>query len=456
MLPNVSKVPAYVLIMTTVDFQQLKALIQSRRRPIGISVGALLLGTGAVAFGVSPALSDASKRSVQQIVEPLDRSAPIPDLSVSTLGFFIHQSHLVRVSDTVQSMLSQLGIDDRDAQTYLTSDGNSRLLMTKAPGKLASVTRTPEGRLQALSVRWVDTRSKLIQRLVVERQDSGFSSRLEQLAPRRLVQLGSGTIRSSFYAATDQAGIPDGIAAQTVEAFSGDIDFQRQLQRGARFNLVYEAFEFEGEIVSTGQLLGAEIQNGRDVHQAMWFQTGGKGGEFVNLDGTSQRKTYLASPLAFSRVTSSYGLRTHPVFGVKKAHKGTDYGAPAGTPVRTVADGIVTFAGKRGGYGNYVVVRHPDQAATAYAHLGRIGVRIGQRVSQGQHIGSVGSTGITTGPNLHFEYLVKGVRTNPSRITNQQTVSASVVATLPTFQQEAKAMRAQLVNAGSMLQANAQ
>lgn len=176
----------------------------------------------------------------------------------------------------------------------------------------------------------------------------------------------------------------------------------------------------------------------------MWFQAPGKAGEFVSLDGSSQRRAYLASPLAFSRVTSRYGPRIHPVFGGQDAHKGTDYGAPAGTPIRAVADGVVTFSGRQGGYGNYVVIKHRDKAATAYAHLRRIAVRTGQRVKQGESIGTVGSTGTATAPNLHFEYLVEGVRTNPSRISSEPPASTDVVASLPGFEEEANAIREQL------------
>ena len=363
---------------------------------------------------------------------------------------------VTRRDDSLQALLRRLGVEDRDSQAFLASDATSRLLLTGTPGKLASVTRTTDGRLKTLSVRWVDAAHQRVSRLVVEQLDGGFRSRLEQPTPRRLVRFGSLTIRSSFYAATDQADIPDAIAAQTVEAFSGDIDFQRDLKRGARVSLVYEAFELDGEILFTGQLLGAEIQNGKYTHQAMWFQQAGQNGEFVSLDGASQRRAYLASPLAFSRVTSSYGPRIHPVFGGQRAHKGTDYGAPAGTPIRTVADGVVSFAGRKGGYGNYVVIQHPDKAATAYAHLGRIDVRMGQRVQQGQTIGTVGSTGTATGPNLHFEYLVKGVQTNPSRIASDSSVSTVAVAQLPGFKQEAKAMREQLDMAASVALADAQ
>lgn len=442
--------------MKPVHLRNLQTLIHSHRRPVLAALGTLLLGTGVVAFGVSPTSLDAAQWPVRQVVETMDAPLAEPALTASTPEFLIHQSQLTRRDDSLQALLKRLGVDDREAQGFLARDTTSRLLLTGASGKLASVTRTPEGRLKTLSVRWVDANKQRVSRLVVARQDVGFNARLEQPTPRRLVQFGSLTIRSSFYAATDQADIPDAIAAQTVEAFSGDLDFQRDLQRGARVGLVYESFELDGEILFTGQLLGAEIQSGQATHQAMWFQAPGNAGEFVGLDGESQRRAYLASPLAFSRVTSSYGPRIHPVFGGQKAHKGTDYGAPAGTPIRTVADGVVSFAGRQGGYGNYVVIQHPDKAATAYAHMERIAVRVDQRVQQGQSIGTVGSTGTATGPNLHFEYLVKGVQTNPSRIASDPSVSTVAVAQLPGFKREAKTIREQLAMAASVALAHAQ
>ena len=442
--------------MHPANMLRLTVLIQHHRRSVLAVLGTLMLGTGVVAFGVSPALPDAAQWPVRQVMETMNAPLVVSEPTTSNPEFLIHQSQLTRRDDSLQALLKRLGVDDREAQTFLAHDATSRLLLTGASGKLATVTRASAGRLKTLSVRWVDTNSQRISRLVVEQQEGGYQSRIEQPTPRRLEQFGSLTIRSSFYAATDQAGIPDAVAAQTVEAFSGDIDFQRDLKRGARVSLVYEVFELDGEILFTGQLLGAEIQNGKDTHQAMWFQAAGQTGEFVSLDGASQRRAYLASPLAFSRVTSSYGPRIHPVFGGQRAHKGTDYGAPAGTPIRTVADGVVSFAGRKGGYGNYVVIQHPDKAATAYAHLGRIDVRMGQRVQQGQTIGTVGSTGTATGPNLHFEYLVKGVQTNPSRIASDSSVSTVAVAQLPGFKQEAKAMREQLDMAASVALADAQ
>ena len=442
--------------MHPVKLLSLTARIHIPRRPALAVLGALMLGTGVVAFGVSPALPDVTQGPIRQVVEPLGSSLALPDLMEENPDFSIHQSQLTRRDETLQTLLKRLGVEDRDAQSFLARDATSRSLLTGASGNLVSVTRTPQGRLKSLSVRSVDASSQRVNRLVVEAGDGVYASRLEQPTPRRLVKLASLSIRSSFYAGTDQAGVPDVVAAQTIEAFSGDLDFQRSLQRGARFSLIYEAFELDGEILFTGQLLGAEIQNGQQTHQAMWFQAPGTAGEFVSLDGSSQQRTYLASPLAFSRVTSSYGPRIHPVYGGQKAHKGTDYGAPAGTPIRTVAEGVVSFAGRQGGYGNYVVVRHPDKNSTAYAHMERISVKAGQRVQQGQTIGAVGSTGTATGPNLHFEYLVKGVRTNPSQIASKTSNSTTVAFSQPGFQQAAKFMREQFELATSVALASAQ
>lgn len=442
--------------MKLAHFLSLKKLFKCPPRPVLAAFGTLMLCTGVVAFGVSPSMPDVAQWPVRQVVESVDASLLVPDLAVSNPDFLLHQSQLTRRNDSLQVLLKRLGVEDREAQAFLASDATSRLLLAGPFGKLASVTRTPDGRLKTLSVRWVDVKDRRISRLIVARQAGGFNAQLEQPVPRRVVQFGSFTIMSSFYAGTDQAGIPDEIASQAVEAFSADLDFRRDLKRGARVGLVYESFELDGEILFTGQLLGVEIKSGQDTRQAMWFQAPGKAGEFVNLDGLSQRRAYLASPLAFSRVTSSYGPRIHPVFGGQKAHKGTDYGAPAGTPIRTVADGVVTFSGRQGGYGNYVVIKHPDKNATAYAHLGRVTVRLGQRVKQGETIGTVGSTGTATGPNLHFEYLVRGVRTNPSRIASDPSAATGVVASLTGFKDEAKAMQEQLARATSVDLASAQ
>ncbi len=231
--------------------------------------------------------------------------------------------------------------------------------------------------------------------------------------------MGSGTIRSSLFAATDDADIPDAVAVQIAEIFSGDIDFHRSLRKGDRFSVVYEVLEADGEPLRTGRVLSAEFVNNGKSYQAMWFQEPGSKGGYYTLDGNSLRRAYLTSPMEFSRVTSGFKMRFHPILQKWRAHLGVDYAAPTGTSVRSVGDGVVAFAGVQNGFGNVVILRHANHHETVYAHLSRIGVRAGQRVSQGDHIGAVGATGWATGPHLHFEFRVNGVHQNPLTVARQ-------------------------------------
>ncbi|MGL6112721.1 MAG: M23 family metallopeptidase, partial [Rubrivivax sp.] len=225
------------------------------------------------------------------------------------------------------------------------------------------------------------------------------------------------TIRSTLFAATDDARIPDAVAVQIAEIFAADIDFHRELRKGDSFNVVYETLTADGEpvtwVASTGRVLSAEFVNNGQAHHALWFTDGAGRGAYFGFDGQSKRRTFLASPMEFSRVTSGFAMRFHPLLQQLRAHRGVDYGAPAGTPVRSVGDGVVEFSGWQNGYGNVVQVRHGNERSTLYAHLSRIDVRKGQGVEQGQRLGAVGATGWATGPHLHFEFHVNGQHVDP-------------------------------------------
>jgi murein DD-endopeptidase MepM/ murein hydrolase activator NlpD len=226
-------------------------------------------------------------------------------------------------------------------------------------------------------------------------------------------------IGSSLFGAADAAGLPDAITLALAEVFSGDIDFYHDLRRGDRFTVLYETLWIEGEPAGTGRILAAEFENKGTVLRAFrWTAPDGSEGYYTE-DGRGARKAFLRSPMALSRVTSGFSLaRLHPILGTWRAHKGVDYGAPSGTPVRATAHGTVSHAGRQGGYGNVVVVRHAGATTTLYAHLSRFakGVRAGARVSQGETIGYVGQTGWATGPHLHYEFRVGDVPRNPQSI----------------------------------------
>jgi murein DD-endopeptidase MepM/ murein hydrolase activator NlpD len=223
----------------------------------------------------------------------------------------------------------------------------------------------------------------------------------------------SGEVRSSLFAAADYAGLPDSVTMQLADIFSGDVDFHRDLKRGDRFSVVYEVLYHDGRPLRTGRVLAAEFVNDRKVHRAFWFDDEeGKTG-YYSADGKNLRKAFLRSPLEFSRVTSGFGTREHPIAHETRAHKGVDYSAPTGTKVRAAADGTVDFAGFQNGYGNVIILRHRSGITTLYAHLSGFDVVQGARVSQGELIGYVGSTGWATGPHLHYEFRVNNEYRNP-------------------------------------------
>jgi murein DD-endopeptidase MepM/ murein hydrolase activator NlpD len=280
-------------------------------------------------------------------------------------------------------------------------------------------------------------------------------STLETVPLKPQTRMGSGTIRSSLWAAADDAQLPDAIAGQLIEIFSTDVDFHRELRRGDTFSVVFETLTADDQLINwneaTGRILAAEfVNNGRQL-QAVWFQdgNGGKGGYFAP-DGQSRQRSFLASPLAFSRITSGFAQRFHPLLRNWRAHNGVDYSAPTGTPVRVVGDGVVTFAGRQNGYGNVVQVQHSNGRSTLYAHLSRIDVRTGQRLEQGRLVGAVGATGWATGPHLHFEFRVNGQFQDPLTIARAGDTMHIDSTSLPRFETFAKVAQQQLYAAQSM------
>ncbi|WP_058615445.1 M23 family metallopeptidase [Tepidimonas taiwanensis] len=443
------------------EWQKWAQRLRRHPRRVMAAVGALLLGTGVTAFGTGPldAAVDAMPR--REIVEPLDlltrETAEVAGSPVAA-PFVLYRTDVTRRDDTLGTLLQRLGVDDREAADFLRRDRTAAELWRGRPGKLVSAEVDDDGRLLRLTARWLPRDdAPTFQRLSVERAGGALRARLESPAFTASVRLASGTIRTSLFAATDAARLPDNIASQLADLFSGEIDFRRDLRAGDTFHVVYEALEGDGEVLRYGRLLGAEFVNAGRRHQLVWFQPpGGKGG-YYTLQGESLQRAFLASPLAFSRVTSGYGMRFHPVYGDRRAHLGVDYSAPTGTPVRSVADAIVEFAGWQRGYGNVVILQHKNQRKTLYAHLSRIDVRKGQRVEQGQTLGAVGATGTATGPNLHFEYIVGGVHRDPLTIARDNGAGEPIEARWrPAFEQVASTMREQLAAAATVVQASAE
>lgn len=383
---------------------------------------AMLAGFGATAFGIAPMAPDASalpKRIVTETVAPEDVQAQLDALAEHELE--LYRSDLTRGSDTVDTLLRRLNVDDSAAAAFLRQDPTGRKLLEGRSGKMVQVRIDAAGELQELVARFpaatADQVNTHFSRLRVSRGADGLQATLETAPLAAQVRLGSGTIRSSLFAATDDARMPDAVATQLAEVFSSDIDFHSQLRQGDSFNVVYETQTADGEPItwnpSAGHVIAAEFVNSGRSYSAIWFKDGQGKGDYYGLDGKSKHRSFLTSPMEFSRITSGFAMRLHPILNSWRQHNGTDYGAPQGTPVRAVADGVVEFAGWQNGYGNVIQLQHGNDRETVYAHLSRIDVRRGQHVDQGTHLGAVGSTGWATGPHLHFEYKVKGAHLDP-------------------------------------------
>ncbi|MEW6761584.1 MAG: M23 family metallopeptidase [Pseudomonadota bacterium] len=404
--------------------QSLLQLLPRTRKARIVSAGAVFMSVCAFgAIGVSPIAPDASDLPVKSIEQDLE----LPNLADQIAALqqdeqqFIREER-IRPGDSLGSLFTRLGVDDADAQKFFRSDKTARRLLSLKTGKRVQAETDENGLLLSMRATITDGKNGDARQISVERQGDKFVALESPAKLERRVEMRSREIKSSLYSATDSnvdgGSMPDSIVSQMIEMFSTNIDFRSDIKRGDRFNVVYETFWLDGELVKTGRVLAGEFVNRGVAYQSVWYEDPvTKQGGYYTLDGKAMKKAFLKSPLEFSRISSGFSMRVHPLSGKWKAHKGVDYAASTGTPIRAAADGTIDFAGNSGGYGNQVVVKHWSKYSTAYAHMSRIapGMRKGAKVSQGQVIGYVGSTGWSTGPHLHYEFRVAGQAQDPNK-----------------------------------------
>jgi murein DD-endopeptidase MepM/ murein hydrolase activator NlpD len=328
------------------------------------------------------------------------------------------RSERVRSGDTIAALLARMQVQDGELMQLLARDPLARPLVQLRAGRTLQLQVDEAGRLSWLRYNLPsadDTSTGAVLQIRRQASENTLIAEVQTLTPETRTEVRVGVIRNSLYGATDEAGIPDAIANQMAEILSGEIDFHRDLRKGDSFRVVYESLyqAQSGEDLKAGRVLALEFNNGGQRYQAIRF-----GNDYYAANGKSLRKEFLRSPMAFTRVTSGFAMRLHPIHKTWRAHKGVDYGAPTGTPIRAVADAVVEFAGVKGGYGNVVILRHNGTYSTLYGHMSRFGsgIKRGAHVTQSQIIGYVGSTGWATGPHLHYEFLVGGVQRNPLKI----------------------------------------
>ena len=405
--------------------------------PARLAAIVVLMGVGMVAaFGLAPdtLLLDMPTQLVRR-----DLAAPALALLARDEGYW--REERIQRGDTLGSVLARLSVEDQSAQQFLRTDPQARTLYQLKPGKSVRVQTDELGRLLALS--YLTQGGDL---LTVTRGNDFFvaTSAVPQAAAR--LELRAGEIRSSLFAAADAVGLPDAVTSQIAEIFSGDVDFHHDLRRGDRFSVVYEMRELDGHPAGAGKVVAAEFVGKGIAYRAfLWRGADGSEGYYAE-DGKSLRKAFLRSPLEFTRITSGFSMaRFHPFMQTWRAHRGVDFAAPSGTPVRAAGEGKVVVAGGQGGYGNVVILQHAGAYSTVYAHLSQFGagVKPGSHVAQGQLIGYVGQTGWATGPHLHYEFRVGSEQRDPLTIAlpNAQPIPA---AALPAYVQRVAPLASQL------------
>lgn len=391
----------------------LKMLRDGDRKALLRSVA---LGAGAFA-GMAAALAVAPGQEApppaETVVTQLAR--PALDVSDNDAHPFIREDRVLP-GEALGTVLKRLGVSDSVLIARVGSPAVMRDLGTAfRPGVAVTVATTADGRLQSASF----VRPSSDDAVTLSLENGQLNVRQQALELDRRIHMQSGVIQSSLFAATDAAGLPDSVAEELARMFGSEIDFHSDLRKGDRFSVIYEVFYHHGQALRTGRVLAAEFFNQGVKHSAYLFRHADGRTEYYGPDGRSLRAGFLRSPLEFSRVTSGFSMRLHPILGTWREHKGVDYGAPTGTAVHATADGVVDFAGWQNGYGNFVVLRHQDRYSTAYGHLSAIarGLRKGDRISQNTVLGYVGSTGWATGPHLHYEFRINDVHQDPLKVT---------------------------------------
>lgn len=319
------------------------------------------------------------------------------------------QTFEIKSGDTLSSLFKDAGFNDGIMLSVIHGDGEADKLQRLYAGETIRFATGAEGELAA-----IELQRSLLESLKIEKTDEGFTGETVVREPEARPAFASGTIDGSLYYAAREAGLNDRLTMELAGIFGWAIDFVYDVRKGDQFEVVYEELYLDGEKFDTGRILSARFVNRGDDNIALLYTDSNGDSDYYTPDGKSMRKAFLRTPIN-ARVSSPFNLqRRHPVLDVVRPHEGTDYGAPTGTPIKAAGSGRVRFAGWKGGYGRTVILQHGDNITTLYAHMSRLGkgIKNGTRVKQGETIGYVGSSGMVTGPHLHYEFRVNGTPRN--------------------------------------------
>jgi murein DD-endopeptidase MepM/ murein hydrolase activator NlpD len=357
----------------------------------------------------------------------------------------------VRAGQSLSDVFREQGFGPTELQRALDSQDDASALRRIRPGQEFAFAVDADGNLAAMRFERGDSA-----RVVLRFGADGVREAVEERAVERRTHVAHGVVTRSLFYAGEQAGLSDAMVLKLANAFGYDIDFAQDLREGDSFSVVYDDVYREGERLRDGDIIAATFINQGKRYTAIRYTNAAGETLFYDEAGRALRRSFLRTPVEFTRISSVFSTgRMHPVLGYMRAHKGVDYAAPTGTPIRAAGEGKVVFRGWKSGYGNFVMIQHNSQISTAYGHLSRFAnIGVGQRVSQGQTIGYVGMTGLATGPHLHYEFRVNGAHRNPLTVTlpPAEPLPASQLAQ---FRQKTAPMLAQLKRVDDLRQAPA-
>jgi murein DD-endopeptidase MepM/ murein hydrolase activator NlpD len=319
----------------------------------------------------------------------------------------------VKSGDTLGTIFNRVGVGATTLQAVLEQDLAGAELQKLYPGQTLTFVTDQQGLKQ---IRYPHSASETF---VINKNDNGISVDLIERPREVRKNYATATINGSLYMSAKEANIDNKIIMQLAEIFAYDIDFYLDIKRGDKFRVLYEEYYVDGEKVGNGPILAAEFTNQGKTYQVVRYTNKDGSSQYYTSDGMTLRKAFLRSPVEYARISSHFNLsRKHPILHQIRAHKGVDYAAPRGTPIVAAGDGKVVQFGRRGAYGNMIEIQHNGQYRTLYAHMNGFAknISMGSKVEQGQVIGYVGSTGLASGPHLHYEFKVNGVQKDPVKI----------------------------------------
>lgn len=346
----------------------------------------------------------------------------------------------VRPGDNLSLIFQRAGLSDRKLYEFMASNKDTKVLKRIHPGHKIEFQIEDQ---QLLGLKY--SKSPL-SALEFKRSPDGFTSQQLDRQPDIHTAYREAVIKDSLFMAGKRAQMDANLIMELANIFGWDVDFALDIRQGDSFKVMYQEQFLDGEKLGNGAILAAEFVNQGKAYKAVRYEDSKGNTHYYTPEGHTMRKEFLRTPVDFARISSHFNLRRkHPVLNKIRAHKGTDYAAPRGTPIKAAGDGKVTLAGRKGGYGNTVIIQHGQTYKTLYAHLHKFrrGIRSGVRVKQGQIIGYVGATGLATGPHLHYEFYVNGAVRNP--VTVKLPKARSIArAELTRFKQQTQPLLASM------------